>query len=57
MAIAPSQLQDTFNLRLAAVYASPEYPTDRLPYVYGDLKGGSAAWSIAPASIRSTTAI
>jgi hypothetical protein len=48
MAVTPKILQDTFNLRLAAAYNSPEYPTDRLPYLYGHLKGGSGAISYCP---------
>jgi hypothetical protein len=48
MSVTPTILQDTWSLRLAAVYSDPEYPTDRLPYVYGDIAGGSGGVVYCP---------
>lgn len=56
--IAPAAIQalltDTYSLRRAWVATSPEYPTDLLPILYGNLSGGTGGISYCPGIIQET---
>ena len=47
-------LTDTFSLRRASVVADPEFPSDILPIIYGDLTGGKGGVSYCPGIVEST---
>jgi len=49
-----SLLTDVFSLRRASIVAGPEFPTDILPILYGDLIGGKGGVSYCPGIIEST---
>lgn len=49
-----SLLTDTFPLRRAGVVAGPEFETDVLPLVYGDLCGGKGGVSYCPGIVETT---
>jgi hypothetical protein len=48
MPTVQSRLADTLTLGRAFVFSSPEFPTDVLPIVYGDLSGGAGGISYCP---------
>lgn len=48
-------LTDTYSLRRAAVVDWPEYPTDLLPLIYGNLTGGKGGISYCPGIIETSS--
>jgi hypothetical protein len=47
-------LTDTFSLRRAFVVDAPQYATDFLPLIYGDLTGGKGGLSYCPGIVEAT---